>query len=240
MRDTRPQVRIAALSALEFRKHWRRGQAETVLDIAEREREPLVKAAALSALANVEDPVLVGRLAEFLRDPDEAVRRAAGEALLWDAVGRWPRIRLLVRTALADPSGGNDGRTWLPEQALPQEALNDLAAWASEGGLLSVRAARTLSAHYDRRLSGEEDPQLVEELRRQVLSSHCPSCLRIELAQVLQRRKLFDKKLYEAPPRPLEPGALAVAGSRSALGERRDTPLWRTRSASRISAAAQP
>jgi HEAT repeats len=217
LRDTRPQVRIAALSALEFRKHWRRGQAETVLDVAEREREPLVKAAALSALANVEESVLVGRLAEFLRDPDEAVRRAAGEALLWDAVGRWPRIRLLVRTALADPSGGNDGRTWLPEQALPQEALNDLAAWASEGGLVSVRAARTLSAHYDRRLSGEEDPQLVEELRRQVLSSHCASCLRIELAQVLQRRKLFDRKLYELLLDRLNPAPLRLLAAEALL-----------------------
>ena len=217
VRDSRPQVRIAALSALEFRKHWRRGQAETVLDIAEREQEPLVKVAALSALANVEDPVLVGRLAEFLRDPEEAVRRAAGEALLWDAVGRWPRIRLLVRTALADPAGGNDGRSWLPEQALPQEALNDLAAWASEGGLLSVRAARTLSAHYDRRLSDEEDPQLVKELRRQVLTSHCPSCLRIEVAQVLQRRKLFDKKLHEALLDRLNPAPLRLLAAEALL-----------------------
>ena len=41
----RPQVQIAALAALDFRKHWRPGQAEMVLQVALRAEEPAVRAA---------------------------------------------------------------------------------------------------------------------------------------------------------------------------------------------------
>src|SRR5262249_23080096 len=80
----RPQVQIAALAALEYRKNWRVGQAEMVLQVALRASEPLVRATAVAALANLEERSLIEALAEFLRDPSPLVRLAAAEALLWN------------------------------------------------------------------------------------------------------------------------------------------------------------
>jgi HEAT repeat protein len=217
LRERRPEIRIAALAALEFRKHWRRGQAETVLDLAQREPDALVRATALSALANVDDPLLVNRLAGFLRDPDEHVRRAASEALLWDGGRRWSGIRLLVRTALADASLATSVPIVPTGQSLPPEAFKDLTAWTSETGLLSVRSARTLSALYDRALGERDDQHLIEDLRRQTLSSKCPSCLRIELAHLLKRRGLLDRKLYEVLLDRLNPVPLRLLAAESLL-----------------------
>src|SRR5262245_38539661 len=81
----RPQVRLAALAALEFRKDWRPGQAERVLLVAQSSEQPALRVAALSALANVDDRLLIEAVAEFLRDPSSQVRRAATEALIWDS-----------------------------------------------------------------------------------------------------------------------------------------------------------
>src|SRR5262249_59358764 len=96
----RPQVQIAAPAALDFRQRWRPGQAEAVVQVALRAEESAVRAAALSALANIEDRVLIETLAEFLRDPGPQVRRAAAEALLWDSEHRWTWIRYAVRRSL--------------------------------------------------------------------------------------------------------------------------------------------
>src|SRR5262245_16411899 len=75
--NRRPEVRVAALAALEFRSHWRYGQAEVVLTLARNSPEPEVRAAAIYALANVDDRLLTEELAEFLCDPSGRVRRAA-------------------------------------------------------------------------------------------------------------------------------------------------------------------
>src|SRR5438876_140522 len=119
----RPQVQIAALAALDFRKHWRPGQAEAVLQVALRAEQSAVRAAALSALANIEDRVLIESLAEFLRDPSSQVRRAAAEALLWDSERRWIWIRYAVRRSLGDALCQEDGPLRLPVQPLPGEAV---------------------------------------------------------------------------------------------------------------------
>ena len=76
---TRMEVRVAALAALEFRKDWRPGQAELVMQIAQRSEEPAVRAAAVLALGNLEDRVMIETLAQFLNDPNREVRRAAVE-----------------------------------------------------------------------------------------------------------------------------------------------------------------
>ena len=46
LNNRRPEVRVAALAALEFRSHWRYGQAEVVLQLARNSPEPEVRAAA--------------------------------------------------------------------------------------------------------------------------------------------------------------------------------------------------
>src|SRR5215831_816479 len=96
LRHKRPEVRIAALAALEFRQNWRPGQSELVLQLALRADEPLVRAAALAALGNANERSVVEGVAEFLRDPAWEVRRAATEAVLWDTEHHWGWIRHAV------------------------------------------------------------------------------------------------------------------------------------------------
>ena len=104
----RLEVRVAALAGLEFRRDWRPGQAELVLQTAQRAEQPAVRAAAVMALAYVDDRSLVEAVAQFLHDPSVEVRRAATEALFWDTEHRWNWVRFAVRRALADPLYQND------------------------------------------------------------------------------------------------------------------------------------
>src|SRR5262249_2411174 len=67
--NPRPQVRVAALAALEYRAQWRPGQPQIVLQLAQRASEPEVRAAAVNALANIDDRLTVEALAELLHDP---------------------------------------------------------------------------------------------------------------------------------------------------------------------------
>ena len=204
----RPQVQLAALAALDFRKYWRPGQAEVVLDLALRAEEPAVRAAALTALSNLEDRCLIESLAEFLRDPAPQVRRAATEALLWDTERRWPWIRHAVRRSLGDPLCQEDGALRSTGTLLTTEAVDDLTAWASEKGLLGLRAALTLSCHYTQALSEGPGPDLLLTLREQLGNPHAPPVLRMELARLLQAhgsldRELLHKLLDPANPAPL-------------------------------------
>src|SRR5262249_3601789 len=109
LKHPRAEIRVAALAALEYRKDWRAGQAEYVLHIAQTAPEPPVRAAAVTALGNLEEQTLIETLAAFLRDASWEVRRAAAEALLWDTERRWAWIRTAVRNTLADPLLHNDG-----------------------------------------------------------------------------------------------------------------------------------
>src|SRR5437870_1858400 len=89
LHHARLPVRLAALAALEFRTNWRKGQVDRVLQVARASTEPAVRAAAINALANVGDRLLVEALTQLLRDPSWEVRRAVTEALLWDSERRW-------------------------------------------------------------------------------------------------------------------------------------------------------
>ena len=111
----RIEVRVAALSALEFRKDWRPGQAELVMQIAQRAEEPVVRAAAVLALGNLDDRIMIETLAQFLNDPSREVRRAAVEALLWESENRWSWIRFAIRRTMSDPLFRDDGPV-LPEE----------------------------------------------------------------------------------------------------------------------------
>jgi hypothetical protein len=218
--NQRPQVRVAALAALEFRQNWRPSQAQTVLNVARCMQEPEVRAAAIYALANTDDRTVVEGLSDFLYDPSGRVRHAAAEALLWDTERRWPWIRMAVRHSLGDPICQDDGPLRQEGNQLTAEAVADLTAWASEKGLLAIRAAQTLALYYGQTLAGDPDPALVAALRRQLSDPHAPATLRLELARLLhQHRELNDELLHQllepsnpAPLRLLAIDALLAAG----------------------------
>jgi HEAT repeat protein len=215
--DPRVEVRVAALAALEFRPDWRRGQAEVVLSLAQRVPEPPVRAAAIAALANVDDRNLIEVLAEFLRDPSWEVRRAATEALLWDSERRWPWVRHAVRRCLGDAAFKDDGPLYHDSQLLPPEAVADLTAWAAEKGLLGMRAAVSLGAHYRRILNDRQDPELIASLRRQLANPHAPPALRMELAWLLKNGDELDAGLLEKLLDPANPAPLRLLAAESLL-----------------------
>jgi len=193
----RAQVRVAALAALEFRKSWRVGQAEMVLKAAQQAKEPVIRAAAITALANLDERVLVEQVAEFLRDTAPEVRRATNEALLWDTENRWHWIRGAVRTALSDPLLQTDGPLRFDGILLKPEAVNDLTAWATEKGGLGVRAALTLAAHYGRVISETPGSGLVRNLKSQLASLSAAPALRIELATLLRNCGELDVSMVD-------------------------------------------
>jgi HEAT repeats len=194
----RPEIQVAALAALEFRKRWRSGQAEIVLQLAQRAAEPVVRATAVAALGNLDDRSLIEALAEFLRDPAWEVRRAAIEALFWDSEHRWAWIRHAVRRTLADPACADDGPLRHEGQLLTREAIADLTAWVAQKGLLGQRAALTLGVHYSRALSECPTDSLVVTMRRQLGQPRTPPALRIELARLLRNGHALDRDLLEA------------------------------------------
>jgi hypothetical protein len=183
--NPRPQVRVAALSALEFREDWRKGQPEIILNVAQRTGEEEIRAAAISALANVDDRNTVEALAEFLLDPSPRVRQATMAALFWDVEARWTWLRNAVRLALGTQHGQADGPLRPDGVFFPPDAVADLTAWASEKGLLGLRAAQTLGAHYAQALAAKHDPNLLKEIQRQVADPHSPPVLRLELVRLL-------------------------------------------------------
>ena len=206
--DIRDEVRVAALGSLEFRKDWRPGQAELILQVGQRAEQPAIRAAAIFALGNIEDRMLVETLAQFMLDSSPEVRKAAVEAILWDSEHRWSWIRFIIRRIMADPLFMNDGPLLPDGQTLNQEAVNDLTAWCAEKGILSARAAQTLAAHYHRALTECADNKLYAELRKQLAEPYTPAILRLELGRLLQMfqeldEKLLDQLLDQANPAPL-------------------------------------
>jgi hypothetical protein len=216
----KPQVRIAALAALEFRQDWRPGQGETVLNAARRMQEPEVRAAAVYALANRDDRDTIEGLADFLCDPSRRVRQAATESLLWNSERRWPWIRLSVRLALADPVAQDDGPLRHEGRVLTPDAVTDLTVWAAEKGILALRAAQTLGLHYGQVLAAGPDPELVGELRRQLADAHAPAMVRLEIARLLNHHHELDAESLRqlltpatpAPVRLIAVDALLAAG----------------------------
>ncbi len=219
--DLRPAVRVAALSALEFRPVWRPGQAQIVLQLAQRAPEPEVRAAAVSALANVEDRSLTESVAELMRDPSPLVRQTATSALLWNTADRWSWLRNAVRAALADPSCQHDGALALGGQPLSDEAVRDLHGWAAEKGVIALRAALTLGAHYGQMLSAGTEPDLADKLREALTGQRTPALLRLELARLMfQYNELAPGDLHRllqpsmpAPVRLIAVEALLSAGN---------------------------
>ncbi len=221
LQHKRVEVRVAALAALEFRKDWRPGQAEYVLQVAEAAEEPAVRAAAITALANIDDRPLVETVSNFLRDSSWEVRRAATEAVLWDTTNRWAWIRHAVRRTLSDPLLHNDGALRHEGNLLTDEAVNDLASWATEKGLLATRAALTLGAHYARALTERPDEDLLGSLKQQLADPHAPAVLRMELARLLTEGQGLERPLLEKLLDPANPAPLRLTAVESLLNEER-------------------
>jgi HEAT repeat protein len=219
LRNKRVEVRIAALAALEFRQNWRPGQPEMVLQLALRAQEPPVRAAALTALGNVNERVVVEGIAEFLRDPSWEVRRAATEATLWDTQHNWGWIRHAVRRALGDRACEEDGPLYCDGQPLTPDAVADLTAWAAEKGAVGIRAALTLGAHYNRVLSDGAEPEALDQLRRQLADPHAPPPLRIELVRLLQANGELDLSVLEQLIDPANPAPLRLTAVEALLAK---------------------
>jgi len=215
----RPEVRVAALASLEFRKDWRPGQAELVLQVAQRAEQAILRTVAVAALGNLEDRKLVENLAQFLFDPSVEVRRASVEALLWDSEHRWPWIRFTVRRILADPTFLSDGPLIPRGQMLTVEAVRDLVAWSSEKGVLGTRAAQTLAAHYHVALTESSDSNLISELKMLLASFQTPAVLRLEVGKLLQQFQELDRTLLVKLLDSSNPAPLRLIACESLLSE---------------------
>jgi hypothetical protein len=219
MNHARIEVRVAALAALEFRKDWRLGQAELVMQVAQRAEEPFVRAAAVLALGNLEDRLMIETLAQFLNDPNREVRRAAVEALLWESENRWPWIRFAIRRTMSDPLFKDDGPL-LPEgQLLTPEVVKDLTAWCAEKGLISARSSETLAAHYNRLMCEQADPTLVALIRQYLSDPQTPAVLRLELGRILQVHQELDDQLLEQLLDPGTPASLRLIACETILSQ---------------------
>jgi hypothetical protein len=208
--DHRPQVRVAALAAMEYRQSWRRHQPDVVLQLARQAPEPEVRASAVNALANVEDRGLIEALSEFLYDPAPLVRQTATEALLWNTEQHWPWIRLAVRRSLADPSCAEDGALHHEGTVFPPEVVADLTAWCSEKGVLAVRSALTLGAHYNQALTLGAGQPVIEEMRGHLGNVHAPVMLRLEMARVLYQHRDLDDRMLRGLLDPSNPAPLRL------------------------------
>jgi len=206
----KPTVRLAALTALEHRRQWRVGEANVVLTIARTDPQPEVRAAAVLALAGVQQRLVLEEMAECLRDGAPVVRNAAASALLWDCERRWIWARHAVHEALADPRFQRDGALALSSGTFSAAAVSDLIAWATEAGTLGQRATQTLARHYAQRLAEGLEPALIAQLSRHVADERTPAILRIELAQLLRQHVPMPRDLSIQLLDPANPSSLRL------------------------------
>jgi hypothetical protein len=156
-----------------------------------------------------------------MHDPVPLVRLVATEAMMWNSELRWTWIRHIVRQTLADPALQDDGPLRLVGPALTPEVIADLHAWTAEKGFLAQRAALTLGVHYGRQLAAGSLPDLVSQLRKQLVDPRTAAMWRLELARLLQEqrelshddlRKLLDGTM-PAPVRLIAIDALLAQGN---------------------------
>jgi hypothetical protein len=225
LQHARIEVRVAALSALEFRKDWRPGQAELIMQIAQRSEHPAVRAAAVLALGSLDDRMMVETLAQFLNDPNREVRRAAVEALMWDSERRWTWIRYAVRRTMSDPLFKDDGPLLPDGQLLVAEVVGDMTAWCAEKGLISARTAQTLAVHYNRLMCEQADPALIASIRTQLADPQTPAILRLELGRILQVHQELDNTLLEQMLDPGTPATLRLIACETILAQEKESVL---------------
>jgi hypothetical protein len=214
--DPRPEVQCAALAALEYRPHWRPGEAELVYKTARDSYEPAVRAVAAYALASVTSADLIAGLAGLLRDPAPEVRAAAAEALLWDADARWHFARDGIREALADPALADDGPLFATGR-VPAAAVADLMTWAEEHAPLAPRAILTLTEQYHRDLTAGDQPELGSRLAATMLDATVPPALRVELAALLRDHHMLSADLLDRLTNMDQPGPIRLFAAEQML-----------------------
>lgn len=216
----RTELACVALAALEGWRAWRPAEAEFVLSLAQRTEDANVRIAALKALTPAKQRPTAEGVAEFLLDPSPAVRQAAEAALAPELAIVWPWIRNTIRQTLSEPSLAEDRALFAEGATLGRDAVRDLSAWTGEKGTLGSRAAASLAAHFRAVLAEGPDEEVVEELRRQLLDVHTPAAWRLELAPLLESRRLLGYEDHEwlldpgnpAPLRLIAAEALLAAG----------------------------
>jgi hypothetical protein len=102
---------------------------------------------------------------------------------------------------------------------LRPEVVTDLSAWAAEKGILGVRAAASLAAHYDSLLHTTPDSPMAASLARQLVDPHAPPALRMELAQVLRNHDKLTREMQEALLDPATPAPLRLLAADLILKE---------------------
>jgi HEAT repeat protein len=209
---------VAALAALEFRPSWRPGQAQVVLQLAQRAPEPEVRAGAIFALANIDDRLVIEPLAELMRDPSPMVRQTTAEALLWSTEQRWDWIRHVLRGALGDPVGQEDGPLKVAANQLTPEAVADLHTWASEKGIIALRAALTLGAYYSQHLTAGASLEVLQQMRQKLADSHTPAMVRLELARLLHQHHELDRDDLRKMLDPATPAPVRLIAVEALLG----------------------
>lgn len=214
--DPRPEILCSALSALEYRPYWQPAEAELVIQIAKRNPHPAVRAAAVAAMAHVDNADHIAELARFLRDPTPEVRAAAAKALLWNADANWPFARDGVKESLAAPELAREGPLFTTGR-LPAAAFADLVTWAEEHGPLAHRAIHTLIEQYRRDLLDGEHPELGSQLAALMLDSSISPALRVELAALLRDHHLLTPDLLDRLTNLDQPGPIRLFAAEQML-----------------------
>lgn len=219
LRNSSPQVRLIALSALDSWHYWQHGQIELVMHVSKEAREPIIRSAAIAALADIDDRNVIELLAEFCRDPDRQVRQAAFHAIRWDTEKRWFWVRNAIRNALSDPVQQDDGPLRFDGPPLRPDIVTDLQAWATEKGSVGARAAQTLGMHYARALGDHVNPALIDDLKKQLADPHTSPALRMELGQLLHSNGELDRHMLERLIDQSNPAPLRLLAAEALLAE---------------------
>jgi hypothetical protein len=217
LHDPRPEVRLAAFTALQQRPFWRIGEAELILATIHRSTEPHVRAAGLACLKTLQDGELLVMLSGYLRDRSSEVRAATLTTLLANTEGHWPLIRDAIRDCLADASLAKDGALKVPSGSFCGVAVCDLTSWTAEAAPLGTRSLQTLIEHYGQVLSAAMHPELPAELSRQITDPTVVPVLRVELAHLLRSLGLITPELLDRMTDIDQPGPLRILAAEMLL-----------------------
>jgi HEAT repeat protein len=216
-----PRVQVAILTALAFQSHWRKTQPEIVLHYTAGSDEPVVRAAAALALARLKKTRHLNVLLTFMHDPYTIVRRAAAQAIMWDATHRWTIIRAQIRVALADPNAAKDGP--LPTSSgLPASALQDLLMWSGEAGPVGKRSTATLIRYCKKLINEEATSESIQRVLDLVANPKVASSIRVELAHQLSLAEAFAPEVAAKLIDPGHPTLLRLMAAGALLAQRED------------------